>query len=75
MQALMLSAGAFLSFSGIALFSKRRSFLFLGGIIMTMMMAMSFYSMAGWLFGANPLGIAYSFIGLFMACLWIIFDT
>ena len=29
----------------------------------------------GWLFGANPLGIAYLFISLFMTCLWIIFDT
>ena len=31
--------------------------------------------MVGWLMGANAFGIGYLMCGLFMACLWIIFDT
>ena len=36
-QAALYSTGAFGSFSAVSLFSQRRSFLFLGGIIMTML--------------------------------------
>ena len=36
MQALIYTSIAFVSFSILSLFSKRRSYLFLGGIIMTM---------------------------------------
>ena len=36
MQAVSYTAGAFISFSAISLFSKRRSYLFLGGIITTL---------------------------------------
>lgn len=74
-QAITYTFVAFGSFSGIALFSQRRSMLFLGGIISTMMSTMFVYSMMGMVFGANPLGGAYVFISLFMTCLWIIFDT
>ena len=49
-QAALYSSAAFGSFSAVSLFSKRRSYLFLGGIIMTMMQVMCFYSLIGWLF-------------------------
>ena len=75
-QAAMYSTTAFGSFSAVSLFSQRRSFLFLGGIIMTMMSCMMMYRMVGWLFGAaSGFGLGYLMCGLFMACLWIIFDT
>ena len=74
-QAILMSVMAFAGFSGIAVFSKRRSYLFLGGIISSMMMCLMMYNMMNWAFGGSPLGIAYLFIGLLMACMWIIFDT
>lgn len=74
-QAALYSAGAFGSFSAVSLFSKRRSYLFLGGILMTMMQVMFFYQLIGWMFGGNMFGLGYLMCGLFMACLWIIFDT
>ena len=75
-QAAMYSTTAFGSFSAVSLFSQRRSFLFLGGIIATMMSCMMMYRLVGWLFGAaSGFGLGYLMCGLFMACLWIIFDT
>ena len=73
-QAALYSAGAFGSFSAVSLFSQRRSFLFLGGIISTMMTCMMMYSLVGWMMG-SAFGLGYMMCGLFMACLWIIFDT
>jgi len=50
--------------------------LFLGGVISTMMQGMFMYAMMGWLFGgSSAFGMGYMMCGLFMACLWIIFDT
>ena len=75
-QALLYASAAFSSFSAVSLFSQRRSFLFLGGIISTMITGMFMYSMVGWLFGANSMfGLGYMLCGLFISCLWIIFDT
>ena len=75
-QAAMYSTTAFGSFSAVSLFSQRRSFLFLGGIIATMMSCMMMYRLVGWLFGAaSGFGLGYLMCGLFMTCLWIIFDT
>ena len=75
MQAVLYSGTAFSSFSAISLFSQRRSFLFLGGIIMTMMQVMFMYRLVGWLFGGAAFGLGYLMCSLFIACLWIIFDT
>ena len=75
MQAGLYSAGAFGSFSAVSLFSQRRSFLFLGGIIVTMMQAMCMYHLIGWMMGGSMFGIGYLMCGLFITCLWIIFDT
>ena len=75
-QALLYSGTAFGSFSAVSLFSQRRSYLFLGGIIATMMQVMFFYQLIGWFFASgNMFGIGYLMCGLFIACLWIIFDT
>ena len=74
LQAVLYATGAFGSFSAVSLFSQRRSFLFLGGIIASMMSAMLFYSLIGWLMG-SAFGLGYLMCGLFITCLWIIFDT
>ena len=74
-QAVVYTGGAFGSFSAVSLFSQRRSFLFLGGIIVTMMQAMLMYRLVGWLMGGAAFGLGYMMCGLFMVCLWIIFDT
>jgi FtsH-binding integral membrane protein len=75
LQALMITAAVFTSFSFISLYSKRRSFLFLGGIIMTLIQGMMLYKMFGWLFGYNTLNIGYLMVSLFTCCLFIIYDT
>ena len=49
--------------------------MFLGGIITTMIQCMIMYSLIGWLMGSAAFGIGYLMCGLFLACLWIIFDT
>lgn len=74
-QAALYTTGAFGSFSAVSLFSQRRSFIFLGGIISSMMSAMFIYQMIGWMMGGTAFGIGYLMCGLFIACLWIIFDT
>ena len=74
-QAALYSTTAFGGFSAVSLFSQRRSYLFLGGILMTMMQVMCLYRLVGWLMGGNMFGLGYMMIALFMACLWIIFDT
>ena len=75
-QAALYSGTAFSGFSAVSLFSRRRSFLFLGGIIMTMMQVMFFYNLIGWLFSSGSMfGLGYLMCGLFICCLWIIFDT
>merc|ERR1711934_228450 len=78
-QAVSYTAIMFLSFTAISLFSKKRSYLFLGGIIMTMTSCMFWYSMMGWLFGysryGGEFGLIYTMSGLFVACLYIIYDT
>ena len=74
-QAVLYSGGAFGSFSAVSLFSQRRSFLFLGGIIATMLQAMFIYQLVGWFMGGNAFGLGYLMCSLFITCLWIIFDT
>ena len=78
-QAVSYTAIMFLSFTAISLFSKRRSYLFLGGIIVTMTSCMFWYRTLAWLFGysrfGGEFGLVYTMCGLFVACLYVIFDT
>jgi FtsH-binding integral membrane protein len=75
MQALLYTGAAFISFSLVSLLSKRRSWLFLGGIIMTLFQGIVMYRLFSWLFGYNSFNMPYLMIGLFMASMYIIFDT
>jgi FtsH-binding integral membrane protein len=76
-QAVAYTACAFTSFTAISLFSKRRSYLFLGGIIMTMVNLMFTYKLMSWMFGYGfiQVGLPYLMFSLFVTCLFIIYDT
>jgi len=74
-QAALYTGMAFTSFSAISIFSKRRSLLFVGGIIVTMLQCMFLYRLVGWMTGFGGFGLAYTLCGLLLACLYIIYDT
>merc|ERR1719305_497145 len=78
-NAVVYTAIMFGSFTAISLFSKRRSYLFLGGIIMTLTSCMFWYRAMSWMFGysryGGEFGLVYTMSGLFVACLYIIYDT
>ena len=75
-QAASYTAILFGSFTAMALFSKRRSYLFLGGIISSIMSAMFWYRMMSWMFGyTDGFGMVWLMSGLFVACLYVIYDT
>ena len=78
-QAVSYTAIVFGSFTAVSVFSKRRSYLFLGGIISSMVSCMFWYRTLSWLFGyanySSEFGLMYTMIGLFVACLYIIYDT
>ena len=78
-QAVSYTSIVFGSFTAIAMFSKRRSYLFLGGIISSMVSCMFWYRTLSWLFGyakySSEFGMIYMMSGLFIACLYIIYDT
>jgi hypothetical protein len=74
-QAVSYTGVAFTSFSLISLMSKRRSYLFVGGIIVTLVQGLFFYRLFGWLFGYHFYNITYLMFGLLTASLYIIYDT
>lgn len=78
-QAVGYTAVMFGSFSAVALFSKRRSYLFVGGIISSTLSCLFWYSTLSWMFGYNRMGgdfgLIYLMTGLFVACLYVIYDT
>ena len=63
------------SFTAMALYSKRRSMLFVGGIISSTLSAMFWYSLIGWFSGYQTVNLAYLFVSLFVSCLYVIYDT
>ena len=68
------------SFTAISLFSKRRSWLFLGGLISSIMSCLFWYRMICWMFGYSRYGMdgpsmVYLMVGLFVACMYVIYDT
>lgn len=75
MQAVLYTAGAFGSFSAVSLFSERRSFLFLGGIIASLTTGMAIYALCSMFMSSAAFGIGWLMCGLFVTCLYIIFDT
>merc|ERR1712086_14660 len=77
-QAISYTCIMFGSFSAMALFSKRRSYLFLGGIISSTLSCLFWYSTLQWMFGyrmGGEFGMVYLMVGLFVACIYVIYDT
>ena len=68
-MALLSTAIAFVTFSGTALFSARRSYLYLGGLLGTLTLVSLIGSFFRSFFSANM------FLGLFILCFYIIYDT
>ena len=73
-EAGVYTASGFVSFSAVSLFSPRRSFLFLGSIIMTLTQIMIIYWLFA-LFSGGTLGIGFVIFGLFLTCMRVIYDT
>lgn len=73
-QAVAYSASSFGSFSLISLFSARRSYLFLGSIISSLLMGMCMYSLVQY-FTGNVLGIGFVFMQLILTSFMIVYDT
>ena len=68
------------SFTAMSLFTKRRSMLFLGSIISSLVSCMFWYRTMSWMFGYSKYGMGhmnmvYLMVSLFMTCLYIIYDT
>ena len=79
-QAVSYTSIMFGSFTAVALFSKRRSWIFLGGIISCLLSCMFWYRTICWLFGYSRYGLdgeslSYLVLGLFIACMYVIYDT
>merc|ERR1712227_640798 len=77
MNAVAITGIMFASFSAISIFSKRRSYLFLGGIISSLVSCMLMYRLFAWItgYGYAAYGMGYLMISLFIACMYIIYDT
>ena len=73
-QAALYTGTSFGTFSAVSLFSQRRSWLFLGGIIGNVLSAMAVYALISW-FTGNVLGLGYVMVQLFITCCMIIYDT
>ena len=56
------------------MFSQRRSYLFLGSIMATMIQCMALFVLFSW-FSGSAIGIGYILMTLLLACMYIIYDT
>lgn len=68
-MALVATAIAFVTFSGTALFSPRRSYLYFGGLLGTLTLVSFIGSFFRGFYSANL------YLGLFILCFYIIYDT
>ncbi|KAL1140079.1 hypothetical protein AAG570_000011 [Ranatra chinensis] len=65
----------FVSFSLSAMLAKRGSWLFLGGLISTAFMVLFFTTLAGILFRSPIMYQTHLYIGLFIMCAFVLYDT
>lgn len=77
MNAVAITGVMFACFSAVSIFSKRRSYLFLGGLISSLVSCMLVYRFFAWItgYGYSAYGMGYLLLSLFVACLYIIYDT
>merc|ERR1711988_584110 len=67
----------FASFSCISIFSKRRSYLFLGSLITSIVSCVLMYRFMCWItgYGSSINSLGYLMVSLFIACMYVIYDT
>lgn len=75
LYSLMATSIVFLSFTMSALLSPRRSFLFLGGILFSVVSMMSFASLINLFFQSTILFNINLYLGLLIFCGYLIYDT
>lgn len=75
LYSLIATSIVFLSFTSSALFSPRRSFLFLGGTLLSIMSMLSFASLLNLFFQSSILFNINLYLGLLIFCGYLIFDT
>ncbi|XP_059812282.1 probable Bax inhibitor 1 [Hypanus sabinus] len=73
--AFMVSALVFCCFTLSALYAQRRSYLFLGGTLMSLLTVLCFMPLVNLFFGSVLLFQAQLYIGLLVFCGFILFDT
>lgn len=73
--AFLSSALVFCCFSLSALYAKRRSYLFLGGILMSLLTVLCLLPLVNLMFGSVLLVKAQLYLGLLVFCGFILFDT
>uniref|UniRef100_UPI00398EFD88 probable Bax inhibitor 1 n=1 Tax=Pristiophorus japonicus TaxID=55135 RepID=UPI00398EFD88 len=73
--AFLTSALVFCCFSLSALYAQRRSYLFLGGILMSLLTVLCLLPLVNLMFGSVLLFKAQLYIGLLVFCGFILFDT
>ena len=77
MNAAAITGIMFASFSAISIFSKRRSYLFLGSLITSIVSCMMIYNFTCWIsgYGSSIHSLGYLLLSLFVACIYVIYDT
>lgn len=76
MTAALASTAIFACFSLSALFTKRRSYLFLGSWLSSAVLAMLAVRLGGWLFGARSFAFGFElYVGLLVFSGYVLFDT
>ena len=73
--AFLLTASIFVAFSASAIFSQRRSFIFLGGLLMGSMLVLSILGLMNIFFRSELLFNVDLYGGLLIFCGFILFDT
>merc|ERR1711988_822851 len=75
--AVAITGVMFASFSAISIFSKRRSFLFLGSLITSLVSCMMMYRFMCWItgYGSSIHSMGYLLCSLFVACAYVVYDT
>ena len=69
------TAVIFGSFTGTALYSRRRQFVYLGGILLAAMNILVLLSLFGALFRTNFFTMFSLYFGLIVFCFYVVYDT
>uniref|UniRef100_A0A7S3ILK3 Uncharacterized protein n=1 Tax=Strombidium inclinatum TaxID=197538 RepID=A0A7S3ILK3_9SPIT len=62
-------------FTAVALFSKRRSYLFLGSAITSLVLTILFAKIVSFSMGYSLMSMPYLLLSLLVGCLYLVYDT